>query len=225
MSSQAQQQLTKGRITLRGSAQIVTEFFKYGINSILFQRGIYPVDDFVMTKKYGLDIWVTNDLSVEKYLKKIMESVEEWLAVGKINKLVLAVNSRETRETLERWQFDIQIVQDRGAEDDEAASQPKTTGGGGKAAAPAKSEKALRMEIQAIFRQIAASVSFLPIIEEKCTFNILVYADSDAEVPTTWTDSDPLHIKNAEQVRLRSFSTDAHRVEAMVAYRRDPDLC
>ncbi|KAJ2514351.1 Mitotic spindle checkpoint component mad2 [Coemansia sp. RSA 2049] len=224
MSAQAQQQLTKGRITLRGSAQIVTEFFKYGINSILFQRGIYPVDDFEMTKKYGLDIWVTNDLSVEKYLKKIMESVEEWLAVGKINKLVLAVNSRETRETLERWQFDIQIVQERGAEDDEAASQTVTTSGG-KAAAPAKSEKALRMEIQAIFRQIAASVSFLPIIEEKCTFNILVYADSDAEVPTTWTDSDPLHIKNAEQVRLRSFSTDAHRVEAMVAYRRDPDLC
>ncbi|KAJ1794425.1 Mitotic spindle checkpoint component mad2 [Coemansia sp. RSA 2399] len=212
MAAQAQQQLTKGKITLRGSARIVTEFFMYGINSILFQRGIYPVDDFEVKKKYGLNIWVTNDLSVEKYLKKIMESVEEWLAVGKINKLVLAVNSRETRETLERWQFDIQIVQ----EDDESSDKP---------AAPPKSEKALRMEIQAIFRQIAASVSFLPIIEEKCTFNILVYADSDAEVPTTWTDSDPLHIKNAEQVRLRSFSTDAHRVEAMVAYRRDTDLC
>ncbi|KAJ2397972.1 Mitotic spindle checkpoint component mad2 [Coemansia sp. RSA 2559] len=212
MAAQAQQQLTKGKITLRGSARIVTEFFMYGINSILFQRGIYPVDDFEVKKKYGLNVWVTNDLSVEKYLKKIMESVEEWLAVGKINKLVLAVNSRETRETLERWQFDIQIVQ----EEEESADKP---------AAPPKSEKALRMEIQAIFRQIAASVSFLPIIEEKCTFNILVYADSDAEVPTTWTDSDPLHIKNAEQVRLRSFSTDAHRVEAMVAYRRDTDLC
>ncbi|KAJ2556362.1 Mitotic spindle checkpoint component mad2 [Coemansia sp. RSA 1933] len=214
--TQQQQQLTKGKITLRGSARIVTEFFMFGINSILFQRGIYPAEDFDVKKKYGLDMWVTNDLSVEKYLKKIMESVEEWLAAGKINKLVLAVNSRETRETLERWQFDIQLVQDEEEEGKGSADKP---------VAPPKSEKALRMEIQAIFRQIAASVSFLPIIEEKCTFNILVYADSDAEVPTTWTDSDPLHIKNAEQVRLRSFSTDAHRVEAMVAYRRDTDLC
>ncbi|KAJ1667876.1 Mitotic spindle checkpoint component mad2 [Coemansia sp. RSA 1813] len=213
MAALAQQQLTKGKITLRGSARIVTEFFMFGINSILFQRGIYPVEDFGVKKKYGLDIWVTNDLSVEKYLKKIMDSVEEWLAAGKINKLVLAVNSRETRETLERWQFDIQLVQEDSESADKLAAPP-----------PPKSEKALRMEIQAIFRQIAASVSFLPIIEEKCTFNILVYADSDAEVPTTWTDSDPLHIKNAEQVRLRSFSTDAHRVEAMVAYRRDTDL-
>ncbi|KAI9506339.1 Mitotic spindle checkpoint component mad2 [Coemansia spiralis] len=209
MSVQAQ--LTKGKITLRGSARIVTEFFMYGINSILFQRGIYPIEDFEVKKKYGLDIWVSSDVSVKKYLSKIMESVEEWLAASKINKLVLAVNSRETRETLERWQFDIQLVD----EEEKEGEKPK----------PPKSEKALQLEIQAIFRQIAASVSFLPIIEEKCTFNILVYADSDAEVPTTWTDSDPLHIKNAEQVRLRSFSTDAHRVEAMVAYRRDPDLC
>ncbi|KAJ2784828.1 Mitotic spindle checkpoint component mad2 [Coemansia javaensis] len=214
-----QTQLTKGKITLKGSAQIVTEFFMYGINSILFQRGIYPLEDFEVKKKYGLDIWVSNDQQVTKYLKTIMESVEEWLAAGKINKLVLAVNSRETRETLERWQFDVQLVDEAAGTDGPAAAAAAAS------ERPPKSEKTLRMEIQAIFRQIAASVSFLPIIEEKCTFNILVYADSDAEVPTTWTDSDPLHVKNAEQVRLRSFSTDAHRVEAMVAYRRDPDLC
>ncbi len=35
-------QLTKSTVTLKGSAQIVTEFFNYGINSILYQRGIYP---------------------------------------------------------------------------------------------------------------------------------------------------------------------------------------
>ncbi|KAJ1728761.1 Mitotic spindle checkpoint component mad2 [Coemansia biformis] len=210
MSVQAQ--LTKGKISLEGSARTVTEFFMYGINSILFQRGIYPIEDFEVQKKYGLDIWVSNDQQVVKYLDKIMASVEEWLNAGKINKLVLAVNTRESRETLERWQFDVTLVEEEAVA---AGEKPK----------PAKSEKALRMEIQAIFRQIAASVSFLPIIEEKCTFNILVYADSDAQVPTTWTDSDPLHVKNAEQVRLRSFSTDAHRIEALVAYRRDPELC
>ncbi|OMJ29734.1 Mitotic spindle checkpoint component mad2 [Smittium culicis] len=84
--------------------------------------------------------------------------------------------------------------------------------------------KQINSEIQAIIRQITASVTFLPIIEEKCTFNILIYADKGVQVPTTWIDSDPHHVKNSEQVRLRSFSTTVHRVDAMVAYRRDPDL-
>ncbi|KAJ1831180.1 Mitotic spindle checkpoint component mad2, partial [Coemansia sp. RSA 2703] len=160
-----QTQLTKGKINLKGSARIVTEFFNYGINSILFQRGIYPVEDFEVKKKYGLDMWVTNDISVAQYLSKIMTAVEQWLAQGAINKLVLAVNARDTRETLERWQFDITVTDEQGGDDQK----------------PAKSEKALQMEMQAIFRQIAASVSFLPIIEDKCTFNILVYADEGAE--------------------------------------------
>ena len=41
-SATATSQLTKSAVTLKGSAQIVAEFFDYGINSILYQRGIYP---------------------------------------------------------------------------------------------------------------------------------------------------------------------------------------
>lgn len=43
----------------------------------------------------------------------------------------------------------------------------------------------------AIIRQITASVTFLPLIEEACSFDLLVYADKHAEVPKTWEDSDP----------------------------------
>ncbi|KAJ2816075.1 Mitotic spindle checkpoint component mad2, partial [Coemansia sp. 'formosensis'] len=86
-----QTQLTKGKIDLKGSAQIVTEFFLYGLNSILFQRGLYPVEDFDRKKKYGIDVWVSNDATVKNYLAKIMESVEEWIAAGKIKKLVLVI--------------------------------------------------------------------------------------------------------------------------------------
>lgn len=55
------------------------------------------------------------------------------------------------------------------------------------------------------------------------TFNILVYADKDVEVGVEWADSDPHIIKNSEQVKLRSFSTSVHKIDAMVAYQRDPD--
>ena len=39
-----------------------------------------------------------------------------------------------------------------------------------------KTEKEIQEEIQAIFRQITASVTFLPVLDGDCTFNVLVYA-------------------------------------------------
>lgn len=82
-----------------------------------------------------------------------------------------------------------------------------------------KTEKEIQDEIQAIFRQITASVTFLPVLDGDCTFNVLVYADADSEVPVEWGDSDAKEIKNGEKVQLRSFSTNNHRVETLVSYR------
>ena len=72
----------------------------------------------------------------------------------------------------------------------------------------------IQKEIQAIIRQITASVtSFrrtmysIPFVSKIGTFEILVYTNRDAEVPLKWEDSDPHFIPNAETVKLRSFST------------------
>lgn len=84
---------------------------------------------------------------------------------------------------------------------------------------PEKSEKEIQGEIQSIFRQITASVTFLPQLDGNCTFNVLVYADADSDVPIEWGDSDAKEIKNGEKVQLRSFSTSNHRVDTLVSYR------
>jgi len=82
-----------------------------------------------------------------------------------------------------------------------------------------KTDEDVQKEIQAIFRQITASVSFLPMLDGNCTFNVLVYADADSEVPLEWGDSDAKEVKNAEKVMLRSFSTNNHRIDTVVSYR------
>lgn len=89
---------------------------------------------------------------------------------------------------------------------------------------PEKTEKEIQEEIQAVFRQITASVTFLPVLDGNCTFNVLVYADVDSEVPMEWGDSDAKEIKNGEKVQLRSFSTSNHRVDTMVSYRSGPTV-
>lgn len=82
-----------------------------------------------------------------------------------------------------------------------------------------KTETEIQAEIQSIFRQITASVTFLPMLDGNCTFNVLVYADADSEVPMEWGDSDAKEIQNGEKVQLRSFSTSNHRVDTLVSYR------
>lgn len=54
----------------------------------------------------------------------------------------------------------------------------------------------------------------------KGTFNILAHIERNADVPPSWIDSDPRFItENKQQVRLRSFSTDSHQVDSLVAYK------
>lgn len=77
----------------------------------------------------------------------------------------------------------------------------------------------MQSNIQAIIRQITASVTFLPALDDPCTFNLLVYADKRVEAPSEWIDSDPKYILDAEEVRLKPFSTGMHSVGTSVFYK------
>ncbi|OJJ95379.1 spindle checkpoint protein MAD2 [Aspergillus aculeatinus CBS 121060] len=211
------------KLSLKGSAKLVAEFFEYSINSILFQRGVYPPEDFTTVKKYGLNMLVTSDDQVKAYIKKIMSQLNKWMMGGKISKLVVVITDKETGEHVERWQFDVQIFGKHSkSHSSKSTGDKENATPGDKEPQPAsveKTEKEIQEEIQAIFRQITASVTFLPVLNGYCTFNVLVYADADSEVPVEWGDSDAKEIKNAEKVQLRSFSTNNHRVETLVSYR------
>ncbi|KIK96838.1 hypothetical protein PAXRUDRAFT_825525 [Paxillus rubicundulus Ve08.2h10] len=198
---------TRQAITLKGSTNLVTEFFKYAANTILFQRGVYPSDDFHMVKKYGQTVLVTQDLALENYLDRILKQVNKWLLTGSVTQLVLAIISKDTRLPLERWVFDVNLVEPP----TDSTSPP-----------PPKPESEIQAEIRYILKQIVSTVTFLPIIDDPTVFNILAYTHDSADVPADeWVDTDPLAIEasKSQQVKLRSFSTDVHRIEAMVAYR------
>ncbi|KAI5851842.1 DNA-binding protein [Tricharina praecox] len=215
------------KLSLKGSSKLVSEFFEYSINSILFQRGVYPAEDFAAVKKYGLNMLVTADDQVRAYIRRIMSQLHRWMAGGKISKLVVVIASKDTGEPLERWQFDVQLLQQK---KQKAAAVPEIPDENGvapetePAAAAAevhkdKTEKEIQEEIQSLFRQITASVTFLPMLDGRCTFNVLVYADGDADVPMEWGDSDAREIVDGEKVTLRSWGTSSHRVDTLVSYK------
>ncbi|KAF9995616.1 Mitotic spindle checkpoint component mad2 [Entomortierella chlamydospora] len=243
-----QQQLAtsnSSHITLRGSTKIIVEFFEYCINSLLFQRGLYAPEYFKMTKKYGLNMLVITEPQVKSHMREILKQVEAWLMACKVEKLILAIKSKETMTVLERWQFNIHNTKDHHAASNSTSSSPSqnqsmenlgfhnssvdsnpdsSTSTSTPKQKPEKTEKEIQAEIQAILRQITASVTFLPMLDEKCTWTILCQTERDAEVPATWNDADPHLVHNAEQVKLRSFSTNLHKVDALVAYRLQDEL-
>eukprot|EP00439_Symbiodinium_sp_Y106_P071257 s241_g12.t1 len=98
-----------GLITLRGSTDTVVEFFGYAINSILYQRGVYPPENFTSVAKYGLSILVTKDKGLQEYLGEVLKQLRGWMMVSQVKKLVVVVASQVTEETLERWTFDVQV--------------------------------------------------------------------------------------------------------------------
>ena len=216
-------------ISLKGSIAIVSEFFYYAINSILYQRGIYPPETFKRESKYGLTVLTTTDAGLTSYLNQIMDQLSTWLIDGKVQRLVIAISGIDTNETLERWQFQVTVEDEHGTngtssnDNDENNSallneqRKQQTSVGSKT--KGKSVKEIHNEVQAIIRQITASVTFLPLLDEPCSFDMLVYTNMDTVVPKKWEDSDPKYIINSQEVKLRSFSTSVHKVDSLVAYR------
>jgi mitotic spindle assembly checkpoint protein MAD2 len=174
-----------------------------------------------------------------------MSQLDRWMVHGKISKLVIVITDKDTGEHVERWEFNVDILASRkgkrrkeqdgkSADQENAAPEYDCTildklhlggelidvrAGSGADQTPEKTEAEIQAEIAAIFRQITASVTFLPQLQGDCTFNVLVYADADSEVPVEWGDSDAKEIQGGERVQLRGFSTSNHRVETMVSYR------
>jgi mitotic spindle assembly checkpoint protein MAD2 len=184
---------------------------------------------------------VTSDDQVKAYIKKIMSQLNKWMIGQKISKLVIVFTGKETGDNVERWEFNVQLNKpsksktSRSGDKENSAPEyetqlsysvpPANIHSRGTAPTPgaqdseALTDEQIQVQIRALFRQITASVTFLPELTEPCTFNVLVYADADSDVPIEWGDSDAKEIDGGEKVQLRSFSTTNHRVDTLVSYK------
>ena len=82
-------------------------------------------------------------------------------------------------------------------------------------------KSAIKKNIQAIIRQICASVTYLPLIETQVKFDLLAFTDQGVEVPAEWEETEDVELENAEEVELRQLNTSIHRVGTKVQYRVD----
>lgn len=76
-----QQQQWKDAYELRalihyGVLSLFIAKLEYGINSILFQRGIYPAENFDNTQQYGLTILMSKDPKIQTFLQNVLTQTE-----------------------------------------------------------------------------------------------------------------------------------------------------
>ncbi|XP_050072595.1 mitotic spindle assembly checkpoint protein MAD2A-like [Anopheles maculipalpis] len=206
---------TTHSITLQGSASIIHEYLKYSINSIIFQRGIYPSSDFLPEDYNGVPVMVSRDKRIKTYLDNVLSKVHDLIMKRMITMISVCIITVETIEIVERWDFNIT------PQYDDNAGEGKEN-----ATTSSKSLPKIQKEIRDIMRQILASISFLPSLEDRCSFDVILHTkgDVDREMPGMMEEFheeviDSFEITDAQTVVLKQFSTGLDKVETKVVYR------
>lgn len=131
-----------------------------------------------------------------------------------MEKISLIITNAHNREVLECWEFkvdnEISNGTSNGTEVDK--SDPKQP-------VSKKELSRIQAEIRDVMRQISATVSFLPLLDNICSFDILVHTLEGCEVPENFNETAEVQIQNAQAVELKSFSTGLHKMQTIVNYK------
>ena len=122
----------------------------------------------------------------------------------------MVISNVNTKEVLECWDFRI---------DPERNDQNKDPNVDPTNPTSSKELKKIQAEIGAVMRQIAATVSYLPLLECICSFDLLIHTLKDCDIPDNWNETENVSIKNSQVVNLKSFSTGLHKLDTVVSYK------
>ncbi|XP_055537216.1 mitotic spindle assembly checkpoint protein MAD2A-like [Wyeomyia smithii] len=190
---------TRNAITLEGSAAIITDYLKYAINAIIFQRDIYPPEQFNSVQQYGLTILMWKNDMFNSKLQGFLLEARALLTRNEIEKITLTIENMLTSEVLEKWEFTVH-----------SESPIGTT---------SKPLKKIKADIRIVLRQIAATISYLPALECSCKFDLSITVPKGCHSLDHWITVPVVHILNAQTVQLKSFSTGLQKVDTIVEYK------
>lgn len=117
------------------------------MNSILYQRGIYPPETFEPVENFGLFVLMSTDEKIKGFLDTVLRQIQEWLVQRKVQKITLVITNVNTKEVLEKWEFkvDYEGVSSNGVNDSTSNGLPKVG---------SKDAKTIQKEIREVIRQI-----------------------------------------------------------------------
>lgn len=152
---------------------------------------------------------MSKDEKICTFLENVLRQAEEWMSMNMLDRISLIVTNVHSKETLECWDFKVQPEVEEAAENTDPNAPAAST----------KDMKRIQQEIGSVMRQISATVSYLPLLDCICSFDILIHTLKECDVPEKWNETEAVFIQNAQAVQLRSFTTGLHKVDTVVNYK------
>ncbi|KAF9056132.1 DNA-binding protein [Panaeolus papilionaceus] len=87
----------------------IAEFIEVAIHTILYVRQVYPADIFVRRKKYNTAVYQSRHPALNEYITGAIKAVQEELAQGKIEKVVIVIKDKE-QTAMERFIFSLDTI-------------------------------------------------------------------------------------------------------------------
>lgn len=135
----------------RNARNLYRSIIEYGVNSILYQRGIYPPEMFQPSEHFGLFIFMSTDDKITSFLDTVLGQIQEWLVQRKVQKITLIITNVNTKEVLEKWDFkvDYEDPKPNGVDSNIKSDLPEVG---------TKDVKTIQKEIREVIRQITGSI-------------------------------------------------------------------
>jgi len=169
--------------------QTFTDFLTVALHTILYERGLYPANTFISTRKYNLPVRQNRHPKVCAWINDAVSSVSSLLLKGTVRRVVVVIYNRDL-EVMERFLFDIErfpVVDPKEALTEFAARE----GQGEMRISVTDVEEQLRGTI----RRLAYTGSRLGPLPEGCTYTLAVelreQADAPIGHPQPWIPSEP----------------------------------
>ncbi|KAG9301141.1 hypothetical protein G9A89_012524 [Geosiphon pyriformis] len=206
-------------LSYKANVDIFCEFLEVAIHFILYVRGVYPANLFVLRKKYDVPVHMSRHPHLTKYILELVLSCKAELEEGTLEKAALIiVNPNEGNKPIERWVFEV----------DKLVMFPDNL-------ADARVEGAislfdLEQHLRGFFRKISVSDAILTPNPEGCTFKF-VMALKDGSKPASlendcpWVPAEPSEkyraIHHPKIVPIKSVDTGLFKLQLFVQQNQE----
>jgi mitotic spindle assembly checkpoint protein MAD2B len=157
--------------------QTFTDFLTVALHTILYERGLYPANTFISTRKYNFPVRQNRHPKVCAWINDAVSSVSTLLLKGTVRRVVVVIYSRDL-QVMERFMFDVErfpVVDPK-----EAFTEFEAREGQGEMRI---SVTDVEEQLRGTIRRLAYTGGKMGPLPEGCTYTLAVELREKADVP------------------------------------------
>lgn len=163
--------------TYHSLLSVFTDFLIVAIHTILYERGLYPPETFLLTRAYNFPVRQNRHPLVCRWIIDAVSAVHDQMLKGAVRRVVFVIYS-DQHEVMERFLFDVERFP--AVPEKEAYVEFE---GGERAEELKISRVDVEEQLRAVVRKLAYCGGKLGELPEGCTYTVAVELRDQADPP------------------------------------------